>query len=88
MIWNRRTKRINWDRIIYKFNDQNLCTENELEEFEKFKTKNKIFFTAKKHKNIHSIQLEQFKNNEYVLSDTKESDYRKYFDICRYLNEI
>lgn len=86
--WKRRAERINWDRIIYKFNNQNLCTDKELEEFEKFKAKNKICFTAKMYKNIHCIQLEQFKNNEYVISDIKESDYKKYFYICQYLNGI
>ena len=86
--WKRRAERINWDRIIYKFNDQNLCTEKELEEFESFDEKNKICFTAHKYKNINSIQMEQFKKEKYVISDTKEKDYKKYFDICEYLNKI
>ena len=27
--WQRRIKRINWDRMLVKFNDQNGCTEKE-----------------------------------------------------------
>ena len=42
---NRRSKRINWNNIIYKFNDQNLCTYNELKKFDEFPAKNKICFT-------------------------------------------
>lgn len=28
--WNRRIKRIKWDHILYKFNDQNGCTEEDI----------------------------------------------------------
>lgn len=86
--WNRRSKRINWDKIIYKFNDQNLCTYKELEEFNKFNAENKICFTAKKYENIDTIQLKQYENEQFVKSDTKESDYKKYFDIYEYINNM
>lgn len=86
--WKRRTNRINWDRIIYKFNDQNLCTIKELEAFEKFDAKNKICFTAKKYKNINSIQLEQFKNEKFVLEDTKPQSYKEKLNIVKYINSI
>lgn len=86
--WKRRTKRINWEKIIYKFNDQNLCTYKELKEFEDFKAKNKICFTAPKYNDINSIQLEKYKDEKYVISDTKESDYRKYINIIEYINSL
>lgn len=86
--WNRRSKRINWDNIIYKFNDQNLCTYKELEKFDKFNAKNKICFTSKQYENINTIQLKQYENEPYVKSDTKESDYKKYIDIYKYINNI
>ncbi len=86
--WNRRSKRINWDKIIYKFNDQNLCTYKELKEFEKFNAKNKICFTAKKYEDINSIQLKQFEKEKYVLDDTKEKNYRNYFNIYKYINNM
>lgn len=69
--WNRRSKRINWNNIIYKFN-----------------AKNKICFTSKKYENINTIQLKQYENEQYVKSDTKESDYKKYIDIYKYINNI
>lgn len=43
--WNRRVKRINWDHILYKFNDQNGCTLEDINEFVKLPVKNKICFT-------------------------------------------
>ena len=31
--WSRRVSRINWKKILYKFNDQNLCTTEHLKKF-------------------------------------------------------
>ena len=85
--WNRRKKRINYNKIIYKFNDQNLCTYDELKAFNDFPAKNKICFTAKKYSEFDTIQLEQYKDNTFVLSDVNEKDYKKYFNMYKYLNE-
>ena len=45
--WNRRIKRINWDKLLIKFNDQNGCTEKEVERFMELPFRNKLFFTCK-----------------------------------------
>lgn len=45
--WERRCKRIVQERMIVKFNDQNGCTEDDIEEFIKLPFQNKLFFTAK-----------------------------------------
>jgi len=84
--WNRRCKRINFDKIIYKFNDQNLCTEKELKEFHEFHAKNKICFTAKKYDYGEFIQLKKYKKNNYVKEDAFY--YHKYFDIVDYINNL
>ena len=86
--WNRRKKRINFERIIYKFDDQNLCMYEDLLDFNAFPAENKICFTAKKYPEINTIQLEQYKNNTFVLSDIYERDYKKYFDIYKFINNI
>lgn len=85
--WNRRKKRINKDRIIYKFNDQNLCTYEHLKKFAEFPAKNKICFTAKKYDNIETIQMKEYENMDYVQKDTNERHYKKYFDFYKYINE-
>lgn len=46
--WERRCKRVNWDRMLVKFNDQNGCTEKEVSEFMSLPFQNKVFFTCKK----------------------------------------
>ena len=33
--WNRRLQRVDWDNLIIKFNDQNECTKEQIEEFNK-----------------------------------------------------
>ena len=84
--WNRRKKRINWNNIVYKFNDQNLCTYKEIKAFNDFEAKNKICFTAKKYDDINSIQIKKYEKYEYVLDDIKS--YKKYFNIYKFLNNM
>jgi len=45
--WKRRCKRVNFKNILFKFNDQNGCTRQDLEKFLKLPHKNKIFYTCK-----------------------------------------
>lgn len=45
--WNRRCKRIKWDKLLIKFNDQNGCTENHITAYRELPFKNKLFFTVK-----------------------------------------
>nr|WP_262352315.1 DUF1919 domain-containing protein [Lactiplantibacillus plantarum] len=41
--WNRRIKRINWDHILYKFNDQNGCTIDDLKNLSNYQLRIKCF---------------------------------------------
>lgn len=45
--WERRIKRINWDKLLVKFNDQNGCNETDVENFMKLPFKNKLFLHVK-----------------------------------------
>ncbi len=40
--WNRRKERVNFDHIILKFSRMDLCTEKEIEEFDRLPFKNKF----------------------------------------------
>ena len=84
--WNRRKNRINWDKIIYKFSDQNMCTYEHLKEFNDLKVKNKILFITRKYDEIDSIQIKKYKNSENVADDIKS--YKKYFNAIKYINNI
>ena len=85
--WERRSKRINFEKIIYKFNDQNYCTYDDLLKFEEFKAENKLCFTDKKYDNINSIIFTEFEKDGYILNDSKEKIYKKYIDMYKYINE-
>ena len=68
--WTRRTKRINWENIIIKFNDQNGCTEEQIAEFNRIKKfKKMICFTAKKYPGRYNIHMWEFKKDGYVVDD-------------------
>ena len=84
--WNRRKQRINWDNIIYKFSDQNMCTYKNLEDFEKFNAKNKICFTTRKYDELNTIQIKKYEKCENIGDDIKS--YKKYFNMYKYLNSI
>lgn len=87
--WDRRKKRINWDNMIVKFNDQNLCTEELIEEFDMMNFRNKICFTAKPYKKLNSvIVFDKYINKPYVLNDTKKRIYKKYINTTNYINSI
>ena len=83
--WDRRKQRINWDNIIYKFSDQNMCTYEHIKKFDEFKAKNKILFTTRKYEGINSIQIKEFSKSESVMDDIKT--YKKYFNFYKYLKE-
>lgn len=45
--WDRRVKRINWDKLLIKFNDQNGCTSQNVSDYMSLPFKNKLFFTVR-----------------------------------------
>lgn len=85
--WVRRMNRIYYDKIIYKFNDQNGCTYEELLKFEQFPAENKICFTAREYEGINSIVFHEFEKIGYVENDTKEKIFTKYINMYDYINE-
>lgn len=88
--WERRCKRINWDNLLIKFNDQNGCTEKELKQFLALPYKNKVFFTCKNWqidaKEI--IQIKQLFNKEYIQASYEPFGKSKYLDVTEMLNQI
>ena len=84
--WNRRKERINWNKIIYKFSDQNLCRYEDLKKFNDFDAKNKILFTTRKYDTINSIQIKKYSKCENLPDDIKSS--KKYFNMIKYINNM
>lgn len=65
--WVRRCKRIKWDKLIFKFNDQNGCVQSEAKAFLDLPYRNKLFFTI--HKNW---QLDSYKQCYVIPQHTKD----------------
>lgn len=88
--WNRRCKRINWDRLIYKFNDQNGCTKKEYEDFKNLDLDNKIFFTSKTWENMgnNDIYIKQFRNKKEILASYEPFGKSKHIDINSFINNL
>lgn len=87
--WEYRKKRINPKMLIVKFNDQNLCTERHISEFDNLDYKNKICFTGKKYSEYSStIYFREYEKVGFVQNDTKIRHWRRYFDVIYYINHM
>ncbi|MGG1566956.1 DUF1919 domain-containing protein [Peribacillus frigoritolerans] len=87
--WTRRCKRINWDKMLVKFNDQNGCTEEHLNIFEKLPIKNKICFTSKEYKNLNStIFIESASKQKSVNASQEPFGNSKYINLNKLLDSL
>ena len=85
--WNKRRHRINFDNILIKYNDQNMFTFQDLENFKKVEFR-KIFFTANKAfiSNPDTYYFNCYKKVGYVFDDIKKS--LKYVNVKKILNNL
>ncbi len=87
--WERRCKRVNFENLIVKFNDQNMCTEQDVKEFFKLPFKNKIFFTVKNW-NIDQkyYKVRQLFNRNYILASYEPFGKNKYINLEETFNNL
>ena len=89
--WERRVQRINWNKLLVKFNDQNGCTETEVNKFMEMPFKNKVFFTCKHWPNENGggyTFVHQFPRHEFIMASYEPFGKSKYIDITKLLNEL
>ena len=88
--WERRVQRINWNKLLIKFNDQNGCTEKEVNKFMKMAYKNKLFFTCKVWKNARGgyTVIHQFPKHEFIMASYEPFGKNKYIDITSVINQL
>lgn len=89
--WENRVKRINWNRIIYKFNDQNGATKEHIIQFVNSSLNNKLCFVVKEDMIIDGsvIFIRQFEDKTNGIKASREPFGKsKYIDVTRYINEI
>lgn len=86
--WTRRVSRINWNKVLYKFNDQNLCSSEHIKKFSELPYKNKICFTSKKYKLADTIYIKS--SNKYAEIKTSYEPFgnSKYKNINELINNL
>lgn len=88
--WNRRKTRINKKNIIYKFNDQNCATVEDMKEFLSLPFKNKILFTCnpyyKNSANKSVYYMKMYEGQKKVKDDIFK--FHKVINMTNYLNNI
>lgn len=83
--WERRKKRINYDNIILKFSQMNLCTQKELEAFDCHPFPKKfVFVTKKKHGLGSGIYFSGFEDKDEISLDSRP--FPKDINILKLLN--
>lgn len=90
--WERRCKRIKWNKLIFKFNDQNGCTETDARAFLDLPIENKLYFT------IHEDwQLGNYSNCYIIKQHTKDRSItashepygkNRYFNLTNIINNL
>lgn len=88
--WERRCARINWDKLIVKFNDQNGCLEEHVRLFSEMPFKNKLFFTihdwpVKKWNGYYVIK--QYTRDECITASHEPFGKNRYVDLTKLINE-
>lgn len=53
--WERRLRRINWDNLYFKFNDNDECSYELMQEFEALPFKSKVIFSSQRYHNLPSL---------------------------------
>lgn len=89
--WSRRINRINWDRLLLKFNDQNACTRDNIKTFLKSPFKNNIF--ACKDWDVadpqHAIgKINQFPCHNVIMASCESFGKNKYIDLDKLVNSL
>ncbi|MBU6000813.1 DUF1919 domain-containing protein [Lactococcus cremoris] len=88
--WNRRIKRINWNHVLYKFNDQNGCTQEDIDNFIKLPYKNKICFTVRDDyvKAPYIIKIKAPKSHHYIRYEYEPYGNNKYINVNKLINKL
>lgn len=81
--WEKRSKRINYDKLYFKMSQQNLCTEDLLKRFDSLPYPNKFVFVTKDYRLKSQVIFKKFINKEEVSNDTVY--FRKYVNLIKFI---
>lgn len=85
--WFERIKRINYDKLLFKFSDSEICSDEHIKRFDSLPFKNKICFASKPYPECKSVvYLPFFKEKHHVRDEWKHSE--KQYDLVGLLNNL
>ena len=84
--WKRRCERMNFDHLIVKMNDQNLCVEEHIKKFSELPFKNKVFFSSKPYEIPGTVFIESAKKQKFVLASQEPIIFKRYYDVIDKIN--
>ena len=89
--WERKCKRVNFKKLLIKFNDQNGCTEKELQQFIRLPYKNKIFFTCKDWNDMKDnsiVKINQIVNKNFIMASYETFGKNRYINLDDIINNL
>lgn len=83
--WRRRAARVNYDNLIVKFSEMNLCTETLVNEFIGLNFDRKILLSAHTRPGVdYCFRVKRYCKGDNVADDT--TYYASFFNITKYIN--
>lgn len=82
--WNRRKRRIHWDNLFFKMSEQNLCTREHLQQFDRLPTNNKFVFVSQDYNIESQVVFKDWLGKGFVPNDT--TNFRKFINVINWLN--
>ncbi len=87
--WKRRCARVNWDKLLIKFNDQNGCDEEDIKAFDALPFKNKICFTVKAYPELKSVvKIKVPSKHKFIPASYEPFGKNKSIDINAVINSL
>lgn len=85
--WERRIERIIPDRLMFKFSDGYLATDEHIERFDALPFRNKVCFTAKPYPHLKSVvYMERFREQGHT--ELEWNHWQRYFDLYSFINQL
>lgn len=87
--WEDRATRVNFDKIMYKFNDQNGCQPSHVRDFDDLELEHKVFFCVDDHPGIDSaVKVRSPRAHDSIRASYEPLVRAGGFRVVDYLNGL
>ena len=83
--WERRCKRVDYDNLIFKMSEMNLCTLEHLRAFDEFPAERKVLFVSKDYGFKSQIVLKQWSKIGEIKDDTTR--FKQHLNLKKLINK-